>query len=169
MAPDQCVASQTGLNRHQTADHLLGELAFGIKISGRMISLNHRDRPSGFQHPLQSRQGFKRLLQMLQHKADDHVIKTVGLKRQTENIRQTEGHIGESLFLNRNSGCTHRCRRNVDGGKMGLRILPCQDDGLRPDPAACFQDLTSRRIAGVIMEQSGQRVGLVEQTLVFPV
>ena len=52
---------------------------------------------------------------------------------------------------------------------MGLRILPCQDDGLRPDPAACFQDLTSRRIAGVIMEQSGQRVGLVEQTLVFPV
>ncbi len=52
---------------------------------------------------------------------------------------------------------------------MGLRILPCQDDGLRTDTAARFQNLTSRRIASVMMEQFGQRVGLVEQTLVFPV
>lgn len=52
---------------------------------------------------------------------------------------------------------------------MGLRILPCQDDGLRPDPTACFQDLTSCRIASVVMEQLGQRVGLVEQTLIFSV
>jgi hypothetical protein len=56
-----------------------------------------------------------------------------------------------------------RCLRNINRSKVYVGVLFRQNEGLYPNPTACFQNRAACWIERVMVEQFRERTGLIDQ------
>src|SRR3990172_7210095 len=123
-----------------------------MKVCRSVISFDHGDRPPPFQDPSKTRQSFDRIREMLQDKAQEHMIVAVLRIRQVEDIALMKRNVRESLRGDALSRGAKGFLRQVDGGKCRLGAVARQYHRLRADAASRFQHPASRRVYDIVVQ-----------------
>ena len=101
---------------------------------------------------------------MLEHKADENVVEALLCEGQIEHAGRSEGDVSVAGGLDPRFGSCQGIWRDINRDDLRLRVAGRQENGLGADPTAAFEDAAARRVAGVMVQQLAQRLGLVGQS-----
>lgn len=130
-----------------------------------MVTLDHRQRSAGPDHPAHLAQRLYRVGEVLKDEADKGMVeRRFGVRHRKDNGDQKLDDAGPDC-LRRAPRLFERLRREVDCGEARLGAVAKQRNGLRADAAAGIEDGGPRRIARIAVQHVGQGLRLVAQAL----
>ena len=104
-----------------------------------MVALDSRNRPAAAQYPLDGSQSRGRFRQVLQHEAEEDVVKMLVAKGEIKQVRHLELDIPVAGGFNPRAGLIERVRRNVHRDNPRRRAPRREKNRLRPRAAATFE------------------------------
>ncbi len=140
-----------------------------MAVKGAVIALDDADAAAGFQQSPQTVQGTGRVGQVLEDEADeDVVIAGIGLL-EGEEVALLEPNVGQARRQYLCLGLCQGLRRNIERNEAAFRVVAGQVQGLAAGAAAGLEHQGTGRIPYAPMQQIGQGVGLIPQSLRFAV
>ena len=132
-----------------------GIRTLGVEIRRAMVTLDDSDGATRFEDLAEVYQGFARLRQVLQDKAGEYVIKSVGRERHGVYVGLLERHIPESGGSNALLSSSQRVLRYIHRDDRRLGTPLCQRHRLSTDAAPDFKDHASCWIERIRVQELG--------------
>jgi hypothetical protein len=138
-----------------------------VKRGQAVIPLDDRDGPARAQHATQRGQRSHRILQVLEHEADEGVVERSSPEGQRHDIGLAQLDVAQAGSPHALRRSPQRLRRDVDAREACPEAARCERAGLGTDAATDLEDGAAGRVGDPAVYDLHQRACLVLEPLVL--